>query len=46
MVGRGIREIMERQGWTVWGNQAEADYKPGWATYAYNSGTPDAGFAA
>ena len=23
--------------WTVWGNQAEADWKPDWSTYAYNS---------
>lgn len=27
----------ERKGWTVWGNQADADYKPDWSTYAYNS---------
>jgi len=33
LFGRGIRE-----GWTVWGNQADADYKPGWRTYPYNSG--------
>ena len=33
MFGRGIRE-----GWTVWGNQADADYKPTWKTYPYNSG--------
>lgn len=33
LFGRGIRE-----GWTVWGNQADADYKPGWKTYSYNSG--------
>ncbi len=33
LFGRGLRE-----GWTVWGNQADADYKPGWKTYAYNSG--------
>ncbi|MBF9035503.1 S-adenosylmethionine-binding protein [Rhodobacterales bacterium HKCCE2091] len=32
LFGRGIRE-----GWTVWGNQADADYKPGWKTYTYNS---------
>lgn len=32
LFGRGIRN-----GWTVWGNQADADYKPDWATYAYNS---------
>ena len=23
--------------WTVWGNQADADWKPDWETYAYNS---------
>jgi len=33
LFGRGIRE-----GWTVWGNQADADYKPDWDTYAFNSG--------
>ena len=33
LFGRGVRE-----GWTVWGNQADADYKPGWKTYRYNSG--------
>ena len=33
LFGRGIRE-----GWTVWGNQADADYKPDWKTYAHNSG--------
>jgi len=32
LFGRGIRE-----GWTVWGNQAEADYHPTWDTYKYNS---------
>lgn len=32
LFGRGVRE-----GWTVWGNQADADYKPDWKTYAYNS---------
>ncbi|MEM9318441.1 MAG: MT-A70 family methyltransferase [Pseudomonadota bacterium] len=33
LFGRGVRD-----GWTVWGNQADADYKPDWATYAHNSG--------
>lgn len=33
LFGRGVRE-----GWTVWGNQADADYKPSWKTYAHNSG--------
>lgn len=32
LFGRGRRD-----GWTVWGNQAEDDYKPTWKTYAYNS---------
>lgn len=32
LFGRGRRE-----GWTVWGNQAEDDYKPSWPTYKYNS---------
>lgn len=26
-----------REGWTVWGNQAEEDYAPTWKTYAHNS---------
>ncbi len=26
-----------RQGWECWGNQATADYRPTWDTYAYNS---------
>lgn len=30
--GRGMRK-----NWTVWGNQADADYKPTWKTYNYNS---------
>ncbi len=30
--GRGVRN-----NWTVWGNQADADYKPDWKTYSYNS---------
>jgi N6-adenosine-specific RNA methylase IME4 len=33
LFGRG-----RRNRWTVWGNQAEDDYKPTWKTYAYNSG--------
>ena len=33
LFGRGRRD-----GWTVWGNQADEDYRPDWATYAYNSG--------
>ena len=28
----------KREGWTVWGNQADEDYKPNWDTYSYNSG--------
>lgn len=32
LFSRGVRE-----GWTTWGNQAEADYKPTWQTYTYNS---------
>lgn len=32
LFGRGVRE-----GWAVWGNQADQDYKPSWKTYAYNS---------
>jgi N6-adenosine-specific RNA methylase IME4 len=30
----------ERPNRTVWGNQAEAGYKPSWKTYAYNSAAP------
>jgi len=33
LFGRGRRD-----NWTVWGNQADADYKPTWKTYKYNSG--------
>ncbi|MGX0878189.1 N6-adenosine-specific RNA methylase IME4 [Roseovarius sp. MBR-154] len=33
LFGRG-----QRENWTVWGNQADADYKPSWKTYTYNSG--------
>lgn len=32
LFGRG-----KRDGWTVWGNQADDDYKPSWPTYAHNS---------
>lgn len=32
LFGRG-----RRKGWTVWGNQAEDDYKPTWKTYSHNS---------
>ena len=33
LFGRGKRDK-----WTVWGNQADDDYKPTWDTYKYNSG--------
>lgn len=33
LFGRG-----RRKNWTVWGNQADDDYKPSWKTYKYNSG--------
>jgi len=32
LFGRGVRA-----GWTVWGDQAAADYKPTWTTYPFNS---------
>ena len=32
LFGRGVRE-----NWTVWGNQANKDYKPTWDTYQHNS---------
>ncbi len=32
LFGRGMRK-----GWTTWGNQANADYKPTWKTYAHHS---------
>ena len=32
LFGRGRRE-----NWTVWGNQADADYRPTWKTYKHNS---------
>lgn len=28
-----------RRSWAVWGNQADATYKPTWSTYKYNSAT-------
>jgi N6-adenosine-specific RNA methylase IME4 len=31
----------ERQGWTVWGNQADNSYIPTWKTYPHNSATTD-----
>lgn len=34
LFSRGVRE-----GWTVWGNQADESYEPDWKTYSYNSGT-------
>lgn len=34
LFGRG-----KRKGWTVWGNQADDDYKPTWKTYSHNSAT-------
>ncbi len=36
LFGRGVRK-----GWAVWGNQADGDYEPNWATYAYNSRVAD-----
>ena len=27
----------KRKGWEVWGNQADENYAPDWATYGYNS---------
>jgi N6-adenosine-specific RNA methylase IME4 len=32
MFARGVR-----QGWDLWGNQADESYEPTWATYAHNS---------
>ena len=37
LFGRG-----KRDGWTVWGNQADDDYKPTWKTYIHNSGVATA----
>lgn len=37
LFGRGRRD-----GWTAWGNQAEAAYRPSWPTYLYNSTTTEA----
>jgi N6-adenosine-specific RNA methylase IME4 len=37
MFSRGARE-----GWTVWGDQADEGYVPTWATYSYNSAKGDA----
>ena len=33
LFARGVRE-----GWTAWGQQAEAGYRPTWRTYAHSSG--------
>jgi N6-adenosine-specific RNA methylase IME4 len=27
----------DRQGWTIWGDQADASYAPSWPTYSHNS---------
>ncbi|MFQ3664920.1 MAG: MT-A70 family methyltransferase [Sphingomonadaceae bacterium] len=32
LFSRGVRP-----GWTVWGDQADDTYRPGWKTYSYNS---------
>nr|WP_233998827.1 S-adenosylmethionine-binding domain-containing protein [Erythrobacter sp. YT30] len=32
LFSRGVRD-----GWTVWGNQADEDYRPDWSTYSHNS---------
>ena len=32
LFGRGTRD-----NWTVWGNQADSDYRPDWPTYGHNS---------
>lgn len=32
LFARGVRK-----GWSTWGNQADATYKPSWKTYSYNS---------
>jgi N6-adenosine-specific RNA methylase IME4 len=29
----------QRQGWTIWGNQADGNYAPTWPTYKHHSGT-------
>ena len=31
----------KREGWAVWGQQANERYKPTWATYAYNSASAE-----
>lgn len=33
-----------RPNWTYWGNQANDDYEPSWATYAHNSASQKRGF--
>jgi N6-adenosine-specific RNA methylase IME4 len=38
LFGRGLRP-----GWSVWGNQADADWRPTWDTYAHNSATDGTG---
>ena len=31
----------DREGWTMWGDQADASYEPDWATYANHTVCPD-----
>lgn len=31
----------DREGWDMWGNQADADYEPTWDTYSYRTGHDD-----
>jgi N6-adenosine-specific RNA methylase IME4 len=37
LFARGVRP-----GWTVWGSQADTDYRPTWRTYAHSSAAPPA----
>jgi N6-adenosine-specific RNA methylase IME4 len=36
LFARGVRE-----GWTIWGDEADAEYAPSWPTYGYNSAGVD-----
>lgn len=40
MFARGVRE-----GWDMWGNQADASYEPDWKTYAYHTVAETSGSA-
>jgi hypothetical protein len=45
--GRGqVNLFRSREGWTQWGNEANAPYAPDWPTYKNASGVSDGHFPA